>query len=134
MKAIQRGKLRGKYMKPRIGVILPDGIIYFYSKCLELFNMDRLKDGVMFYTNKGKLIVKVEKKNSENFHLPLVNKYTKIQDKQIGVFFSEFFNLPYSIEKNTYYFKVKKINNKTFQIEYEKRKQTNNTTRSNQSI
>ena len=111
--AIRKSRANGsKHIKPTIGLGLPLGEFLFYEPTMRLLNIDKQKEGLMFYISKKNknARVKIEIKEDDNYHLADSKRsYSRFTNKQLGVLFAELLDL--DMDKK-YFFKLTKLKKK----------------------
>jgi len=105
-----------KHVHPMIGVGLPLGEFSFYEPTMNLLNIDKTKQALMFYVNRKekKVIVKIEDKDDDNYHLSGTKRsYSRFTSKPLGVVFADVFGFEM---KSKHFFKLVKIEESQFKM------------------
>lgn len=116
--AIRKERKGGnKHIHPTIGLGLPLGEFCFYEPTMKLLNIDKEKQGLMFYVSKldKKVKIEIEPKEDDNYHLAGSKRsYSRFTNKQLGALFSTIFDLDTS---KRHFFKLTKLKKKgTFEM------------------
>lgn len=105
-----------KHVHPMIGVGLPLGEFSFYEPTMDLLNIDKRTQALMFYVNKKdkKVKVKIETKDDDNYHLSGTKRsYSRFTSKPLGVVFADVFGFDM---KSKHFFKLEKVSKIEFDM------------------
>ena len=95
--AIRKERKGGnKHIHPTIGLGLPLGEFCFYEPTMKLLNIDKEKQGLMFYISKTdkKVKIEIEDKEDDNYHLAGSKRsYSRFTSKPLGVLFADLLDL-----------------------------------------
>lgn len=92
-------KIKGTQSKthsPTIGLGLPLGEFVFYESTMNLLNIDKEKEGLMFYVSQKdkKIRIEIEEKADDNYHLAGSKRsYSRFTSKPLGAMFSDMLDL-----------------------------------------
>lgn len=113
---LRRSRSNGQsFTQPKACVTFPRGEFRFYQLALQLMNIDREKEALMFYINKKDKSVKIEieDKQSDNYWLSEAKGYFRFTNKDLSILFSDVLDLEYD---GKHYFLVEKENDKEFKM------------------
>lgn len=116
--AIRKERKGGnKHIHPTIGLGLPLGEFCFYEPTMNLLNINKQTQGLMFYISKKdkKVKIEIEDKEDDNYHLAGSKRsYSRFTSKPLGSMFSDLLDLDMD---SKHFFKVSKIKKGVFEME-----------------
>lgn len=116
--AIRKERKGGnKHIHPTIGLGLPLGEFCFYEPTMNLLNINKQTQGLMFYISKKdkKVRIEIEDKEDDNYHLAGSKRsYSRFTSKPLGSLFSDLLDLDM---ESKHFFKVSKIKKGVFEME-----------------
>lgn len=115
--AIRKERKGGnKHIHPTIGLGLPLGEFCFYEPTMKLLNIDKEKQGLMFYISKSdkKVKIEIEDKEDDNYHLAGSKRsYSRFTSKPLSVLFADLLDLEMD---SKHFFKLKKLKKGVFEM------------------
>ena len=82
------------FKNAKIGVIYPTGHFRVYKKTIALLDIDLNRQALMFDIKKDHIIINIEKKQDDNYHITGGEKSNGFASKHLAKEIAKAFNLP----------------------------------------